>query len=287
MERVFPVTFWIDTHCHLDAAEFAGAAAQVRARARARGVAHCVIPAVGVDNFDAVRKLAHAGGDSYALGIHPLFVPQAGADDLSRLASSLERHRGDPRLVAVGEIGLDFFVPALCEPALRERQEHFYLEQLRLARRFGLPVILHVRRSADRLLRGLRALAPSGGWTGIAHAFAGSRQQALAFGALGFKLGFGGAVTFERALQLRRLAAQLPLQALVLETDAPDIPPHWLYRTAAERAGGQAQGVNEPGELPAIGAVVAQLRAIAAGALADATRENACAALPKLRALLV
>lgn len=282
------MTVWIDTHCHLDAPEFAGAAAQVRARARARGVAHCVIPAVCAGNFDAVRSLAHAGGDSYALGIHPLFVPQAGEDDLARLARALETHRDDPRLVAVGEIGLDFFVPALCEAAMRERQERFYAEQLRLACRFGLPVILHVRRSADRLLRGLRALAaPPGGWSGIAHAFAGSLQQAQAFGALGLRLGFGGAVTFERALQLRRLAACLPLQQLVLETDAPDIPPHWLYRTAAERAAGRPQGVNEPGELPAIGAVLAQLRSMAPDALAAATRENACAALPKLRALLV
>jgi TatD DNase family protein len=282
------MTVWIDTHCHLDAPEFAGAAAQVRARARARGVAHCVIPAVCVANFDAVRALAHAGGDSYALGIHPLFVPQAGENDLPQLARALERQRDDPRLVAVGEIGLDFFVPALCEPAMRERQEYFYTEQLRLARRFGLPVILHVRRSADRLLRGLRALAAGpGSWTGIAHAFAGSLQQAQAFGALGLRLGFGGAVTFERALQLRRLATQLPLQSLVLETDAPDIPPHWLYRNAAERARGQSQGVNEPGELPAIGAVLAQLRTMAPDTLAAAMRDNACAALPKLRALLV
>ena len=281
------MTVWIDTHCHLDAPEFADRVAQVRARARARGVAHCVIPAVCVDHFDAVRALAHAGGDSYALGIHPLFVPQAGDGDLQRLAQALQAHRDDPRLVAVGEIGLDFFVPALCEPAMRARQEQFYLEQLQLARRFSLPVILHVRRSADRLLRGLRAVVPEAGWTGIAHAFAGSWQQARMFAALGFKLGFGGAVTFERALQLRRLASDLPLHDLVLETDAPDIPPHWLYRTAAERATGQAQGLNEPGELPAIAAVVAQLRAMAAPELAAATVENACVALPKLRALLV
>lgn len=278
---------WIDTHCHLDAPEFAGAADRVRARARERGVAHCVIPAVCADNFDAVRALAVAGGDSYALGIHPLFVPQAVDADLQRLAQALQAQADDPRLVAVGEIGLDFFVPDLCTPPMRARQEFFYLEQLRLARRFRLPVILHVRRSADRLLRGLRAVAPDGGWTGIAHAFAGSRQQAQAFGGLGLKLGFGGAVTFERALQLRRLVSELPLQDLVLETDAPDIPPHWLYRTAAERAGGQRQGINEPGELPAIAALVAQLRAMPAAALAAANLDNACAALPKLRALLV
>lgn len=280
---------WIDTHCHLDAAEFGGVRAQVRARAAQRGVLHCVIPAVCVDNFDAVGALAHAGADSYALGIHPLFVPQADDGDLQRLAQALAARRDDPRLVAVGEIGLDFFVPALCTPEMRARQEYFYAEQLKLARQFELPVILHVRRSADRLLRGLRATASgtSGGWSGIAHAFAGSWQQALGFVDLGFKLGFGGAVTFERALQLRGLVTGLPLSALVLETDAPDIAPHWLYRTAAERAAGQPQGINEPGELPAIAAVVARLRSISESALADATRDNACAALPKLRALLV
>lgn len=280
---------WIDTHCHLDAVEFGGAQAQVRARATWHGVAHCMIPAVCVDNFDAVRALAHAGSDSYALGIHPLFVPQADDNDLQRLAQTLAARRDDPRLVAVGEIGLDFFVPALCAPAMRARQEYFYVEQLKLARQFELPVILHVRRSADRLLRGLRATASgaSGGCSGIAHAFAGSWQQALAFVDLGFKLGFGGTVTFERALQLRRLVTELPLSALVLETDAPDLAPRWLYKTAAERAAGQPQGINEPGELPAIAAVVAQLRSISEQALADATRDNACAALPKLHALLV
>lgn len=280
---------WIDTHCHLDAAEFTDCRAQVRMRARAAGVAHCIVPAVCVANFAQVRALAHVGGDSYALGIHPMYVPQASEDDLLALEAALRLHAQDPRLVAVGEIGLDFFVPSLCEPAMRVRQEHFYLEQLKLARRFALPVILHVRRSADRLLRGLRAVAPdrSNGWHGIAHAFSGSLQQAQAFTALGFKLGFGGAVTFDRALQLRRLATDLPLDALVLETDAPDIPPHWLYATAAQRAAGLPQGVNEPAQLPSIGALLADLRGVSAQALAHATRENACVALPKLRGLLV
>lgn len=280
---------WIDTHCHMDAPAFAGDVSQMRARARAQGVTHCTIPAVEVGNFAAVRDLAHAAGDSYALGIHPLYVPQARDGDLDLLDQALRDAVGDPRLVAVGEIGLDFFVPALCAPAMRERQEHFYLAQLRLARKYGLPVILHVRRSADRLLRGLRLLAPATGprWSGIAHAFAGSRQQANTFVDLGFKLGFGGAVTFDRALQLRRLVVDLPLSALVLETDAPDIPPHWLYITAQRRAAGARQPANEPGQLPAIAQVVADLRAIALPELAVATRDNACAALPKLRALLV
>jgi TatD DNase family protein len=199
---------------------------------------------------------------------------------LPRWTSALARHRDDPRLVAVGEIGLDYFVPELKLSPLKERQEHFYREQLKLARRHGLPVILHVRRSADALLRALRELAPLQGWRGIAHAFNGSQQQAQAFIDLGFKLGFGGAVTYERALQLRRLAAELPLSALVLETDAPDIPPHWLYVTAEQRAAGQARQPNEPAELPRIGAVVAGLRGISVEELALATVRNAGEALP-------
>ncbi len=278
---------WIDTHCHLDAAEFAGDRAAMRARASAAGVALCVLPAVGVSNFAAVRELAHQSGDSYALGIHPLYVKQAGDGDLALLDAELALRRSDPRLVAVGEIGLDYFVPELTESPLRERQEHFYREQLLLARKHGLPVILHVRRSADRLLKHLRELAPAGlGWQGIGHAFNGSDQQAGEFIKLGLKLGFGGAVTFERALQLRRLAADLPLSALVLETDAPDIAPHWLYATAEQRAQGQAQGRNEPAELPRIAAVVAQLRGLTVDELAAASTANALAALPRLEKLL-
>jgi TatD DNase family protein len=148
--------------------------------------------------------------------------------------------------------------------------------------------VLHVRRSADRLLKHLRDLGRSGpAWSGIAHAFNGSEAQAHAFIKLGFKLGFGGAVTFERALQLRHLATTLPLESIVLETDAPDIPPHWLYTTAQDRLDGAAQGRNEPGELPRIAAVVAQLRGMAVDALAEATTHNACQALPKLAGLLV
>ncbi|MCX7693766.1 TatD family hydrolase [Tepidimonas taiwanensis] len=279
---------WIDTHCHLDAPEFAADVARVRAEARARGVVCCVLPAVQVRDFAAVRALAHDGGDVYALGIHPLYVPQADDGDLERLEAALARWHDDPRLVAVGEIGLDFFVPALCTDAMRERQQRFYRAQLRLAQRHGLPVILHVRRSADALLAGLRAQAAAGRPVpgGIAHAFSGSRQQAQAFVDLGFRLGFGGAATFETARRLRALAAELPLSALVLETDAPDIPPQWLYVTAAERAAGRPQGRNTPAELPRIGAEIARLRGLTDAALARANWANACAALPRLGALL-
>jgi TatD DNase family protein len=284
------MTLWIDTHCHLDASEFSADIAAVHARAVANGVAHCTLPAVGVANFDAVRLLAHEYAFSYALGIHPLLVPEALDTDLQTLDDELTRRRLDPRLVAVGEIGLDYFVPALKQSPMRERQEYFYREQLKLARKHGLPVILHVRRSADRLLKHLRELVPKksegNGWTGIAHAFNGSEQQAMAFINLGFKLGFGGAVTFDPARQLRRLAAELPLDALVMETDSPDIPPQWLYTTAARRAAGQPQGRNEPSELPRIAKQLAGLRGLSPEALAVATTANALQALPKLRALI-
>ncbi|MCA0212248.1 MAG: TatD family hydrolase [Proteobacteria bacterium] len=272
------MTVWIDTHCHLDAPELAADVAAVRQRAAAAGVAHCVLPAVQVANFESVRLMAHQFGDSYALGIHPLCTPEAHDADLDLLDAALARHADDPRLVAVGEIGLDYFAPGLDD----ERQQHFYREQLRLARRHGLPVIVHVRRSADKLLKHLRDLPA----TGIAHAFNGSLQQAQAFVAMGFKLGFGGAATFDRALQIRRLAADLPLDALVMETDSPDIPPHWLYRTAQQRVAGQGQGRNEPAELPRIAQAVAQLRGLPVDALAQATTRNACVALPRLSALV-
>ena len=272
------MTMWIDTHCHLDAPEFIPDTDAVRARAKAVGVTHCVLPAVDAGNFARVRALAHQHADSYALGIHPLCTGTAQDDDLGRLDQALADAKDDPRLVAVGEIGLDYFVPGLDAA----RQEFFYREQLAIARRRGLPVILHVRRSADQLLKHLRRA----GVTGIAHAFNGSDQQAQEFVKLGFKLGFGGTVTFERALQIRRLATELPLDALVMETDSPDIPPHWLYRTAEQRAGGSQQGRNEPGELPAIGQVLAGLRAVDPEELAAATTRNAMQALPKLASLL-
>ena len=275
---------WIDTHCHLDAAEFGDLplADSMRTAAREAGVERCVIPAVDAGNWGAVRTLAQRWGDVYCLGIHPLYVPQAEEADLVALRSEIAAHRSDSHLAAVGEIGLDFFVPALCTPAMREKQEHFYQAQLHIAAEFELPVVLHVRRSADRLLKFLRFHPSAKGWRGIAHAFNGSTQQAQAFVELGLKLGFGGAVTFERALQLRRLAHTLPLESVVLETDAPDIPPHWLYTTAQRRESGVEQGVNTPSQIPRIAQVVAQLRGIPVAALQAATWRNACDALPAL-----
>ena len=273
---------WIDTHCHLDAPEFACDREAVRAQARDAGVRLCVLPAVQRSDWAGVQALAVRHGDAYALGIHPLYVPAAQDEDLQALDAALSAARSDPRLVAVGEIGLDFFVPELCTPQMRERQWRFYLAQLRLARAHGLPVVLHVRRSADLLLKGLRQVGVAGG---IAHAFNGSAQQARAFTDLGFALGFGGAMTFERATALRSLACSLPIGALVLETDAPDIPPQWLYRTAEARAAGVPQGRNSPAELPRIARVLADLRGLPEAALASLTLSNALRCLPKLALL--
>ena len=270
---------WIDSHCHLDAPEFDADRAAVVLRARAAGVCRLLLPAVQVANFERVRQLAHACDAVYALGIHPLCVDRANDDDLGRLELALRLHRDDPRLVAVGEIGLDHFVPGLN----RARQDAFYVAQLKLARDAGLPVILHVRRSADSLLKGLRRIEVAGG---IAHAFNGSVVQAGHFVERGFRLGFGGAMTYERALQIRALAASLPDTVPVLETDAPDIPPHWLYRTAAVRAAdGAAQGRNEPGELPRIAQTLADLRGWSLTQTAEMTTRNTLAALPRLATL--
>ena len=265
---------WIDTHCHLDAAEFAADRDQVVRRARSADVSQIVLTAVNIGNLDAVRELAHRHGFAYALGIHPLCVDVADDSDLGRLRAALERHHGDPLLVAVGEIGIDLFVPGLD----RARMERFYAAQLALAHEFALPVIVHVRRSADALLKHLRRVPVRG----IAHAFNGSEQQARSFVDLGFKLGFGGAMTFDRALQIRRLAQTLPDDAIVLETDAPDIPPHWIYRSAAERAEGETAR-NEPAQLPRIAETLAALRGWTLEQTACITSDNARMALPRLQ----
>lgn len=256
----------IDTHCHLDATEFNGAGAQLAQQAQQQGVQAVVIPAVCRANFADVASLGIYGG--YALGIHPLYVPTATDADLIFLREQVELAMADRCFVAVGEIGLDFFVPELCTPEMRDRQIYFYREQLRIAHQFDLPVLLHVRRSVDQILKGLRQITVPGG---IAHAYNGSEQQAAMLIKLGFKLGFGGAMTYTRALQIRRLATSLPLSAIVLETDSPDIPPSWLDAES-----------NTPQQLPRIAQTLAQLRDLSFNDVALATSANAHAVLPRL-----
>jgi len=262
---------WIDTHCHLDVAEFDADRDAVVARARGAGVVLMVIPAVEAAAFARVRDCAHRYGFAFALGIHPLYVDRAHEDDIGRLRDAVVASLDDPRFVAIGEIGLDNVV----ESPARERQQWFYAEQLRIARRFDLPVIIHVRRSADDLLKYLRRIDVRGG---IAHAFNGSDDQAQRMIARGFRLGFGGAMTYDGSLRIRRFAATLPDDAWVLETDAPDIPPQWLRGGATLR--------NEPHELARIGATLAQLRGIGIEVAAAANRANASTALPRFATLL-
>lgn len=231
----------IDTHIHLDAAEFDSDREGVIAAARAAGVGGFIVPAVEVANFDRVEALSAAHGDVlHAFGIHPLYVERAHPEDLDVVAERLARGSA----VAVGEIGLDHFGGA---PA-HVLQETFFVAQLKLARQFGLPVILHVRRAVDDILKFLRRIDVPGG---IAHAFNGSRQQADTFIAMGFRLGFGGAMTFEGSRRIRELARTLPLEAIVLETDAPDIPPAWAQG-----------GRNEPANLARFARILADLRGV-------------------------
>lgn len=265
---------YIDSHCHLDAAEFGSASAAIAAQAAAAGVSWIVLPAVARANFSTVAQLA-ANLDNcvYALGIHPVFVPQASENDLQVLRDTVAAAIADPRFVAIGEIGLDFFVPQLKLATMREKQEFFYAEQLKIARDFDLPVILHVRRSQDTLLKYLRRIPVQGG---IAHAFNGSEQQAGMFIKLGFALGFGGAMTFTRALQIRRLAASLPEHALVLETDSPDISPAWLHPAR-----------NNPAQISQIAAVLAELRGQPLAIIAEQTTRNVARVLPRLGSLMM
>ena len=246
--------FFIDTHCHLDAAEFDADRDAEYARAVAAGVAIQIVPAISRDNFAAVAATcARYPGCLPAWGLHPMYIHVHRPAHLAELRAQIEAQRP----VAIGEIGLDLFVKGLDYAS----QEFFYVEQLKIARDHDLPVLLHCRKANDELLKHLRKIRVRGG---IAHAFNGSPQQADAFIKLGFKLGFGGAFTWPRANNLRRLAVDLPLDAIVLETDSPDIPPAWIGR-----------GRNAPGELPRIAQTLAELRGLNVEVVAQATTRNA------------
>lgn len=262
---------WIDTHCHLDAPEFKPTLLQTVGKAKQAGVQAILLPTVQAFDWDQARNLATEfaaliPGLVYTLGIHPMYTKQAQETDLDLLKDRVERSLSDPRFVGIGEIGLDYFVEGL-DP---QRQEHFFHVQLDLAEQFQLPVILHVRRSQDAILKALRKRkVPSG----IAHAFNGSHQQAEQFIELGFKLGFGGAATYDRALQIRRLLKELPLDSIVTETDSPDIPPAWL-----KEEGGT---FNEPALLPRIASQLAEIRGMSDEAFSKVVWLNAMQALPR------
>lgn len=252
----------IDTHCHLDASEFDVDRALIVDEAAKHGVGIIVVPAIAKQNFDAVIELSRQHVNCvYALGIHPLFVDQASEDDLI----ALERYVIDHAPMAIGEIGLDYFITK----DNRDRQIYFFTEQLKIAKRHHLPVLLHVRRSVDDVLKYIRRFQIE---SGIAHAFNGSYQQAEHFITLGYKLGFGGAMTYSRALRIRELARELPLESIVLETDAPDIPPEWV---------GQ-HGRNTPLELYKIAQVLADLRGLKISQVIDISSANAIKVLPKI-----
>ncbi|QWD63085.1 TatD family hydrolase [Polynucleobacter sp. MWH-UH25E] len=266
---------WIDTHCHLDAPEFSSSLAEIIAASREKDVRAILLPAVKVADTQHVQFLVsqyskEIPGLVYTLGIHPLYTNQAHETDLNLLGEQISKALTDPRFVGVGEIGLDYFVEGL-DP---HKQEHFFHAQLDLAEQFELPVILHVRRSQDAVLKALRRRKIPGG---IAHAFNGSLQQAEQFIELGFKLGFGGAATYERALQIRRLLKELPLECIVTETDAPDIPPAWLK---AENL-----AFNEPAFLPRIAKELAVIRGVNDLEFASAVWRNALQVLPRWSAL--
>jgi TatD DNase family protein len=266
---------WIDTHCHLDAPEFAANFPAVIDDALQNNVQAILLPAVRAADCQQVRAMANQYGSQlpglvYTLGIHPLYTNQAQKSDVQVIEQQISQSLLDPRFVGIGEIGLDYFVEHL---DLR-CQDYFFNAQLDLAEQFQLPVILHVRRSQDVILKALRRRKIPGG---IAHAFNGSMQQAEQFIGLGFKLGFGGAATYERALQIRRLLKELPLDSIVTETDAPDIPPAWL----------RAEGIafNDPAFLPRIAQELATIRGIDKAVFADAVWRNAMQVLPRWSAL--
>lgn len=259
-----------DTHCHFDAAEFDPdrdalyAATKVStgetAPAGAR-IATIVVPAIERANFGTVASVCREyPGCVPAYGIHPMYVDRARAEDLDALRETLRREA----VVAIGEIGLDRHI----EPRDDARQTYYFVEQLKIAREFDLPVLLHVRKAIDPILKCLREHRVCGG---IAHAFSGSREQAQEFIKLGFKLGFGGAMTYEGSKRIRELAATLPLDAIVLETDAPDIPPAWKN---GDR--------NTPADLLPIATTLAKLRNLSFADIAAATTRNARAVLPCL-----
>jgi len=244
----------VDSHSHLDAPEFDDDRDAVLARARAAGVTRQIVPAVNAAGWPKLRDLcAREPGLMPAYGLHPMYLDDHREADLATLREWIERERP----VAVGECGLDFFVEGL-DPV---RQALFFDGQLRLARDFDLPVVVHARRAVDQVMAAIRRFGPL---RGVIHSYPGSLDQAKRLFDLGFLVGIGGPVTYDRANRLRTLAATLPIECLLLETDAPDQPDsdHRAQR-------------NEPARLVRVLDTVAALRGMAPAELAAGTTANA------------
>ena len=250
----------IDTHTHLDFPDFDADREQLLTNAAAHGVERVVVLGVYQENLQRVWDLACRDQRVYAaLGLHPIYLDQHRPEHLVQLREWLERLHGDPRLCAVGEFGLDFYLPEL-DPA---RQQALFEAQLQLACDFALPSLLHVRRSHAQVIATLKRYKPAR--AGIIHAFAGSYEEAREYIKLGFKLGLGGAATWPQALRLRKTLPRLPLESVVLETDAPDMAPAMFP--------GQR---NSPEHLPEIAGALAQVMGVEVEALAEASSRNAC-----------
>lgn len=244
----------VDSHCHLDAPEFDRDRDAVVARARAAGVTRQIVPAVDAASWPKLCEVCAATPGLFAAyGLHPMYLAEHRDEHLRQLHAWLEREQP----VAVGECGLDYFIEGLDQPT----QAHYFEAQLGLAREFDLPVIVHARRAVDAVIGAIRRV---GGLRGVVHSYSGSTEQARQLWDLGFLLGLGGPVTYERANRLRRLAATMPVEYLLLETDAPDQPD----------AGIRGQR-NEPARLPQVLETIAGLRGMAPSDLAKATTENA------------
>jgi len=243
----------IDSHCHLDAPEFDRDRDAVIERARAAGVTAQVIPAVAASGWSKLSALsASHEGLHPAYGLHPMFLAEHRDEHIDGLRTLLATERA----VAVGECGLDFHVPGLDEA----QQRFFFEAQLRIAREFDLPVIVHARKAVDAVIATIRHI---GGLRGVVHSFSGSEQQAEQLWKLGFCLGIGGPVTYDRAQRLRRIVTAMPIEFLLLETDAPD-QPDAFHR--GER--------NEPSRLTVVRDCVAELRRMSPEAVATSTSNN-------------
>ena len=273
-----------DTHAHYSSRQFDADRAELLTALPAGGVVGVLECATHSGDAAQVLELAHAAPYFHAaLGIHPESLIEEDAatvavyhGDWRAELAAMRPLFADKAVAAVGEIGLDHHWPVP-----RQEQYDLFEAQLQLAKELDLPVSVHDREAHAEMYELLRKYKPRG----ALHCYSGSADDAAWLVEQGMYLGFGGAVTYPRASRLRALAAELPASAIVMETDAPDIPPHWLYTTADARAQGQTQGRNEPGELPRIGAELAALRGVSAADWADLSTANALAALPRLRRL--